>query len=113
MTKINHIIGQGPELAESQKRVLEVMQKHCDHLFRMHNDDLQSLQAWMTKPNAPEPPTMYRVHHSLGTIRWAISTLYHRGKIGKIELDRRTYYGGHEAIQKARRLLESRGQARS
>ena len=106
MAKIEHIVGEGPELAESQRRVLEVMEKHPDHLFRMQTDDLAELQAWVDKPDAPEPPRIYRELFTLGTIRWAMSTLHNRRKIGSVVLHRRTYYGSFEAIERAREAEE-------
>jgi hypothetical protein len=112
MTKIEQILGEGPALAESQKCVLEVMEKHSDHLWRMHDDDLVQLQAWATEPNLPEPPkgvsTASLYYYSLGTLRWAISTLFHRGKIGSIEIDRRNYYGSHKAIEVATKALREK-----
>ncbi|GAH63602.1 unnamed protein product, partial [marine sediment metagenome] len=56
MPKIEHILSSGPELAESQRLILEILEKHSDYLFRMNPDDLRDLQAWLTKPEAPEPP---------------------------------------------------------
>ena len=111
MPKIAHIIGEGPELAESQRRVLDLLQSHPDHLFRMHNDDLQDIKAWLTKPDAPEPPKGLLMHrfgerdYSVGTIRWALSTLRSRGKIDSIKIHRRTYYGSHDAIRSAQEAM--------
>lgn len=124
--KIEHIIGEGPELADSQRRVLEVMEKHPDHLFRLYKDDLEAIQQWMNNPDASQPlaetihnPDDFRSQirvwnaiYELGTIRWAIHTLYHRGKIGSIELNRRTYYGSHEAVKRAGILSKKRSPKR-
>ena len=44
MPRINEIVGEGPQLAQSQKEVLELLEKHPDYLFRMHNDDLAGLK---------------------------------------------------------------------
>ena len=106
MPKIEHIIGEGPELAESQRLVLEVLEKHPDYLFGMNLDDLGDLLAWLTTPESAEPPKMYRgaLSYSMGTMKWAISTLHARRKIGSIKLHRKTYYGSHEAIRKASEL---------
>jgi len=106
MPKIEHIIGEGPELARSQQLVLEVMEKHPDHLFRLVTEDIAELQAWMSNPDAERPPKVYRSDgiYAQGTIRWAISTLFHRGKIGRIDLYRRSYYGSNGAIRKSMEL---------
>jgi hypothetical protein len=107
MPRIAEIVGEGPELARSQKEVLELLEKHPDYLFRMHNDDLAGLKAWLTMPWASFPPehSTFAViggkDYSLGTLRWAISTLHSRGKIGKIKIHRRTYYGSHQGIEEA------------
>ena len=45
MPRIDEIVGEGPQLAQSQKEVLELLEKHPDYLFRMHNDDLAGLKA--------------------------------------------------------------------
>lgn len=91
MPKIEHIIGQGPELSESQRRVLGLLEKHPDHLFRMNSDDLMEIKAWLTSPDQNVPPIVYidATTYTIGTIKWAISTLHARGKIGSIELHRR------------------------
>ncbi len=47
------------------------------------------------------------VRYSLGTIRWVLSTLHARAKIGSIALNRRKYYGSHEAIRLARSRVQS------
>ncbi len=120
--KIEHIIGEGPELADSQRRVLEVLEKHPDHLFRLYKDDLVAIQRWMNNPASQPVPTkmnnsddfrspkliVWDTIYELGTIRWAIHTLYHRGKIGSIVLNRRTYYGSHEAVKRAGILIKKR-----
>ena len=104
MPKIAHVIGEGPELSRSQVQVLEMLEQHPDHIFRMHNDDLHEIQAWLTKPDSDEPPEvglMGVTIPALGTIRWSLSTLHARGKVGSIKLHRRTYYGSHDAIERA------------
>ena len=104
--KIEHIIGEGPELAESQKKVLDVLEKHPDYLFRMYDEDLQQLRAWAQAPDSPEPPRVYRDidAYSINTIKWALTTLHARGKIGSIVLHRRTYYGSKEAIERTNEI---------
>ena len=55
MPRIEHIVGEGLELAKSQQQVLDVPVKHPDYVFRMHNDDLTDLQMWVARPEAAEP----------------------------------------------------------
>ena len=112
MPKISHVIGEGPELSRSQAQVLDLLEKHPDYIFRMQNDDLQELQSWVSSPDAEEPPfpaITGPTTPALGTIRWAISTLHSRDKIGSIKLNRRTYYGSHNAIEAARSEENRRG----
>ncbi len=108
MPKVEPIVGEGPELAESQRQVLEVLEKHPDYLFGMNSEDLGDLLAWLGTPETAEPPKMYPSGvYTIGTMKWAISTLHARRKIGSIKLHRKTYYGSHEAIRKAGELASS------
>ena len=75
MPKIQEIIGDGPELANSQRAVLELLDKHPDYLFRMHPDDLNDLQRWLLKPDSDEvPPNPIPIRegegYSVSTVRW-------------------------------------------
>ena len=106
MPKIEHVLGDGPELAESQRRVLELLDSHPDFIFRMA--DISDIQSWLSDPKAPEPPQAYYEYktYKLGTIKWALSTLHARAKIGSDKFHRRTYYGSHEAIKRAQALRD-------
>ena len=59
MPKIEHIIGEGPELAESQRRLLELLEKHPGYVFRMQTDDLGDIRAWLAEPDVDAPPTSF------------------------------------------------------
>ena len=48
MPCIDEIVGGGPELAQSQKEVLDLLDKHPDYLFRMRTDDPAGLKARFT-----------------------------------------------------------------
>ena len=102
MPRIEEIIGEGPELSKSQAAVLSILEKHPGHLFR--NDDLTEIQLWLVEPDAEELSAVSSRNssiYSLKTIRWALSTLQARGRIGSIKIHRHTYYGSDEAIKKA------------
>ena len=103
MPRIEHIIGQGPELTESQSRVLEVLEKHPTHLFRLYGDDMREIQRWITAPEDDEPPLEWdkSLSYSLDTIRWALKTLHGRKKIRSIVKHKESYYGSHEAVKRA------------
>jgi hypothetical protein len=105
MPRIDHILGEGNQLAKSQMDVLALLELHPDHVFQMHPVDLFEIQLWLIDPSANEPPSGFaldtRLGYTIGTLRWDLSTLYARGKIGSIKLHRRTYYGSHEAIRRA------------
>lgn len=108
--RIDHIIGEGSQLAESQRKILEVMQKNTDYLWRMAEEDLYELQSAIYNPEKA-PAGGGLVPNSaiqLGTIRWAISTLHNRGFISKVSLNRRMYYGSHEAVKNATEQEKSR-----
>ncbi|GEM_PF-2342620 len=112
MPKIEHIIGNGPELAVSQKMVLKVLEDHPDQLFRMCNEDIKQIQILMSNPEGiknSNPVFTYKAdgEYSKGTVKWALSTLLERGKIGSIELHRRKYYGSHDAIKYAQEMKEA------
>jgi hypothetical protein len=111
MTKIEHIVGTGPELAESQQRVLAVLEKHSDHVFRMYGDDLTDLSMWATDPDLPSSPTVVKNTHlySVNTIRWALHTLHERGKIASIVHGRTRYYGSWAAIENMKKAARQAG----
>lgn len=109
MPRIEHVVGEGPEMAQSQNLVLELLEKHPTHIFRMHGDDLHEILRWLSEPDAVEPPELWAdtSGYSTGTIRWVLSTLHARGKIGSVKINRRTYYGSHAAISKAEKISPS------
>jgi len=108
MPRIDHILGEGSELAKSQVDVLALLERHPDYVFQMQPADLFEIQLWLIDPSTDEPPSGFaldtRLGYTIGTLRWALSTLHARGKISSIKLYRRTYYGSHDAIKRATRM---------
>lgn len=105
MTKINYVVSTSAELNECQQKVLKLLDVHPEHVFTMGRDDINDLCVWLLYPEKPEPPREPVIcpgampPYSFGTIKWALSTLRAKGRIGSTEYNRKTYYGSHEAIK--------------
>ena len=85
-------------MSESQVKVLGLLEKNPDYLFRRHKDDFAEVQQLLKEPDSAEPAGS---GISPSAIEWAIKTLHYRKKIDLIRTAGATYYGSYEAVKKA------------
>lgn len=112
MTKIEQVVlGGGPAVAEAQNRLLLFLNNHDDQVFSLNDSDILDVRAWLTQPQADEPPPAFDelATFSIAAIRHSFKILRSQGKIATFEFGGRTYYGTSTAISSMRKKIKKPG----
>ena len=119
------------DLNRSQRRILEVIERHKDHTWCTSNRDLEELARWAILPSSGSPPTNFEINnegdltettqikgvkpyfgsrrettYSLKTVKTALVELASKDRIWAFGLYGRIFYASNKSTSTVKKWLD-------